>query len=126
MLLQNLLKCCPKLVDDACLELFVYADELEEDEEESDTELERQNIEELYDFVRHTHQQDIQLLRKDVQHPALIPILRPYQSEAVNWMLHRENHTSTPSNGKYMDLKNLQNCGKCNCIVSSNVSLLFD
>uniref|UniRef100_A0A803V233 E3 ubiquitin-protein ligase SHPRH n=1 Tax=Ficedula albicollis TaxID=59894 RepID=A0A803V233_FICAL len=76
---------------------FLIPDELEEDEEESDTELERQNIEELYDFVRHTHQQDIQLLRKDVQHPALIPILRPYQSEAVNWMLHRENHTSTPS-----------------------------
>ncbi|NWZ70224.1 SHPRH ligase, partial [Acrocephalus arundinaceus] len=76
---------------------FLIPDELEEDEEESDVELERQNIEELYDFVRHTHQQDIQLLRKDVQHPALIPILRPYQSEAVNWMLHRENHTSTPS-----------------------------
>ncbi|XP_062346111.1 E3 ubiquitin-protein ligase SHPRH [Cinclus cinclus] len=76
---------------------FLIPDELEEDEEESDMELERQNIEELYDFVRHTHQQDIQLLREDVQHPALIPILRPYQSEAVNWMLHRENHTSTPS-----------------------------
>ncbi|XP_072712275.1 E3 ubiquitin-protein ligase SHPRH isoform X3 [Ciconia boyciana] len=76
---------------------FLIPDELEEDEEESDTELERQNIEELYDFVRHTHQQDIQLLREDVQHPALIPILRPYQSEAVNWMLHRENLTSTPN-----------------------------
>ncbi|NXH43939.1 SHPRH ligase, partial [Dicaeum eximium] len=76
---------------------FLIPDELEEDDEESDMELERQNIEELYDFVRHTHQQDIQLLRKDVQHPALIPILRPYQSEAVNWMLHRENHTSSPS-----------------------------
>ncbi|NXI88930.1 SHPRH ligase, partial [Rhipidura dahli] len=77
---------------------FLIPDDLEEDEEESDVELERQNIEELYDFVRHTHQQDIQLLRKDVQHPALIPILRPYQSEAVNWMLHRESHTSTPEN----------------------------
>lgn len=76
----------------------MYADVLEEDEEESDMELERQNIEELYDFVRHTHQQDVQLLREDVQHPALIPILRPYQSEAVNWMLHRENFTSTPEN----------------------------
>uniref|UniRef100_A0A8C4VEF2 E3 ubiquitin-protein ligase SHPRH n=1 Tax=Falco tinnunculus TaxID=100819 RepID=A0A8C4VEF2_FALTI len=76
---------------------FLIPDELEEDEEESDVELERQNIEELYDFVRHTHQQDIDLLREDVQHPALIPILRPYQSEAVNWMLRRENLASTPS-----------------------------
>ncbi|KFQ32932.1 E3 ubiquitin-protein ligase SHPRH [Merops nubicus] len=82
---------------------FLIPDELEEDEEESDTELERQNIEELYDFVRHTHQQDIQLLKEDVQHPALIPILRPYQSEAVSWMLHRETLTSTPNNGKYME-----------------------
>ncbi|XP_032299749.1 E3 ubiquitin-protein ligase SHPRH isoform X4 [Coturnix japonica] len=79
-----------------CRVVQLFLDVLEEDEEESDMELERQNIEELYDFVRHTHQQDVQLLREDVQHPALIPILRPYQSEAVNWMLHRENFTSTP------------------------------
>nr|XP_009667059.1 PREDICTED: E3 ubiquitin-protein ligase SHPRH isoform X2 [Struthio camelus australis] len=76
---------------------FIIPDVLDEDEEEADMELERQNIEELYDFVRHTHQQDIHLLREDVQHPALIPILRPYQSEAVNWMLHRENFISAPS-----------------------------
>lgn len=105
---------------------LVYADELEEDEEESDMELERQNIEELYDFVRHTHQQDIQSLREDVQHPALIPVLRPYQSEAVNWMLHRENLTNTPSSGKYMGVENLRNKGKWDCIVISNIFLLFD
>ncbi|NXA37714.1 SHPRH ligase, partial [Eudromia elegans] len=77
---------------------FIIPDVLDEDDEESDVELERQNIEELYDFVRRTHQQDIQLLREDVQHPALIPILRPYQREAVNWMLHQENFMGTPSN----------------------------
>jgi len=100
-----------------------YADELEEDEEESDAELERQNIEELYDFVRRTHQQDIQALRGDVQHPALIPILRPYQSEAVNWMLHRENLTSTPSSGKYMGLENLSSWGN---LVEVGVFLLLN
>ncbi|XP_067398466.1 E3 ubiquitin-protein ligase SHPRH isoform X2 [Emydura macquarii macquarii] len=77
---------------------FIIPDVLEEDEEESDRELERQNIEELYDFVRHTHQQEIQFLREDVQHSALIPVLRPYQSEAVNWMLQRENFRNKPTN----------------------------
>ncbi|KAG8583488.1 hypothetical protein GDO81_008442 [Engystomops pustulosus] len=67
-------------------------------EEESDQELERQNIEELYDYVRQAHQQEDQVLREDVQHPALIPILRPYQNEAVNWMLLRENFQNLPSN----------------------------
>nr|XP_048700276.1 E3 ubiquitin-protein ligase SHPRH isoform X4 [Caretta caretta] len=77
---------------------FIIPDVLEEDEEESDRELERQNIEELYDFVRHTHQQEIQFLWEDVQHSALIPVLRPYQSEAVNWMLQRENFRNNPTN----------------------------
>ncbi|XP_074043883.1 E3 ubiquitin-protein ligase SHPRH isoform X2 [Macrotis lagotis] len=77
---------------------FIIPDILEEDEEESDSELERQNIEELYDFVRHTHQQEAQHLQEDVQHPALIPVLRPYQSEAVNWMLLRENFRNSPTN----------------------------
>uniref|UniRef100_A0A7N4P2F5 E3 ubiquitin-protein ligase SHPRH n=1 Tax=Sarcophilus harrisii TaxID=9305 RepID=A0A7N4P2F5_SARHA len=77
---------------------FMIPDILEEDEEESDSELERQNIEELYDFVRHIHQQEAQHLQEDVQHPALIPVLRPYQSEAVNWMLLRENFKNSPAN----------------------------
>ncbi|KAM3853505.1 E3 ubiquitin-protein ligase SHPRH isoform 1-T1 [Vipera latastei] len=69
---------------------FVIPDILEEDEE-SDRDIERQNIEELYDYVRHVHQKEIHFLKENVQHSALIPVLRPYQSEAVNWMLQREN-----------------------------------
>ncbi|XP_061480035.1 E3 ubiquitin-protein ligase SHPRH [Rhineura floridana] len=77
---------------------FIIPDILEEDEEESDRDIERQNIEELYDYVRHTHQKEIQYLKENVQHSALIPVLRPYQSEAVNWMLQRENFRNVPNN----------------------------
>ncbi|KAM9316735.1 E3 ubiquitin-protein ligase SHPRH-like [Gastrophryne carolinensis] len=72
--------------------------DIDDDDEESDQELERQNIEELYDYVRQTHQEERQTLLKDVQHPALIPVLRPYQNDAVNWMLQRENYKGLVSN----------------------------
>uniref|UniRef100_A0A670Z0Z3 E3 ubiquitin-protein ligase SHPRH n=1 Tax=Pseudonaja textilis TaxID=8673 RepID=A0A670Z0Z3_PSETE len=76
---------------------FVIPDILEEDEE-SDRDIERQNIEELYDYVRHVHQKELHFLKENVQHSALIPVLRPYQSEAVNWMLQRENFRNIPTN----------------------------
>ncbi|XP_016854276.2 E3 ubiquitin-protein ligase SHPRH isoform X2 [Anolis carolinensis] len=77
---------------------FIIPDILEEDEEESDRDIERQNIEELYDYVRLIHQKEIQFLKENVQHSALIPVLRPYQSEAVNWMLQRENFRNVSTN----------------------------
>uniref|UniRef100_A0A8C7CHX0 SNF2 histone linker PHD RING helicase n=1 Tax=Oncorhynchus kisutch TaxID=8019 RepID=A0A8C7CHX0_ONCKI len=67
------------------------------EEEECDTDLERQNVEELYDYVRHLHQRENQDVSIDVQHKALIPVLRPYQSQAVNWMLRREKYRSSSS-----------------------------
>ncbi|XP_032357009.1 E3 ubiquitin-protein ligase SHPRH [Etheostoma spectabile] len=69
--------------------------ENENEEEECDTDLERQNVEELYDFVRHLHQRESQEVTYDVQDNALIPVLRPYQSQAVNWMLKREKYRNT-------------------------------
>lgn len=68
----------------------LFAEVVENEEEECDTDLERQNVEELYDFVRHQHQSESQEETYDVQHKALIPVLRPYQRQAVNWMLRRE------------------------------------
>ncbi|XP_069091339.1 E3 ubiquitin-protein ligase SHPRH [Pleurodeles waltl] len=81
---------------------FTIPEAMDEDEQESNRELERENIEELYAFVRHTHQQDMSIAKQDVQHPALIPVLRPYQSEAVNWMLQKENFKGTSSNGNML------------------------
>ncbi|XP_024122367.1 E3 ubiquitin-protein ligase SHPRH isoform X1 [Oryzias melastigma] len=69
---------------------FIIPEVVDNNEEECDTDLERQNVEELYDYVRHVHQRDSQQGAWDVQHKALIPVLRPYQSQAVNWMLRRE------------------------------------
>ncbi|XP_035943618.1 E3 ubiquitin-protein ligase SHPRH isoform X2 [Halichoerus grypus] len=76
---------------------FVIPDVLEEDEEDSESEPEGQDIDELYQFVKQTHQQETQSIQVDVQHPALIPVLRPYQREAVNWMLQQEHFRSTPT-----------------------------
>ncbi|XP_066229138.1 E3 ubiquitin-protein ligase SHPRH isoform X1 [Saccopteryx leptura] len=73
-------------------------DVLEEDEEDSESESEGQDIDELYHFVKQTHQQETQSIQVDVQHPALTPVLRPYQREAVNWMLQQEHFRSTPPN----------------------------
>ncbi|MGH0146195.1 UNVERIFIED_CONTAM: hypothetical protein FKN15_007933 [Acipenser sinensis] len=74
---------------------FIIPDLQEDEKEESDTDLERQNIEELYDYVRCAHQNEAHSLKQDIQHPALIPVLRPYQCVAVNWMLKRENYKSS-------------------------------
>lgn len=79
--------------------LRLSAEVVENSEEECDTDLERQNVEELYDYVRHVHQSESQQAAWGVQHKALIPVLRLYQSQAVNWMLRREKHRSCAPKG---------------------------
>ncbi|XP_037550963.1 E3 ubiquitin-protein ligase SHPRH [Nematolebias whitei] len=81
-----------------CMEYFydfIIPEVVENEEEECDTDLERQNVEELYDHVRLVHQNDSQDVTYDVQHEALVPVLRLYQSQAVNWMLRREKYRNT-------------------------------
>lgn len=79
--------------------LFCNVEVVENEEEECDTDLERQNVEELYDYVRHLHQRETQDVTYDIQHKALIPVLRPYQSQAVNWMLKREKYRNSSPKG---------------------------
>ncbi|CAN9502331.1 unnamed protein product [Ophioblennius macclurei] len=74
---------------------FIIPEVVENEEEECDTDLERQNVEELYDYVRLLHQDESQELTYDVQHKVLLPVLRPYQSQAVNWMLKRERYRNS-------------------------------
>ncbi|XP_055485093.1 E3 ubiquitin-protein ligase SHPRH isoform X2 [Psammomys obesus] len=76
---------------------FIIPDILEDDDEDSENETEGQDIDELYHFVKQKHLQETQSVQVDVQHPALIPVLRPYQREAVNWMLRQEHFRSIPA-----------------------------
>lgn len=78
---------------------FIIPEVVDNEEEECDTDLERQNVEELYDYVRLVHQNESQKMTYDVQHEALLPVLRPYQRQAVNWMLKREKFRSTTVKG---------------------------
>ena len=77
------------------------AEVMDDQNEDSDIDLERQNVEELYDCVRHhhQHQHEAQGEGLDLQHEALVPVLRPYQSQAVNWMLRREKYNRSVSAG---------------------------
>lgn len=81
-----------------------FVEVVENEEEECDTDLERQNVEELYDYIRHLHQTESPEVTYDVQHKALIPVLRPYQSQAVNWMLKREKFRKTSQKGRLQRL----------------------
>lgn len=85
---------------------FFWAEIMENEEEVCDTDLERQNVEELYDYVRH-HQRQEQENMVDVQHPALIPVLRLYQSQAVNWMLRKERYKNEAPQGKVSNILGL-------------------
>lgn len=94
---------------------FIIPDVLEEDEEDSESEPEGQDIDELYHFVKQTHQQETQSIQVDVQHPALIPVLRPYQREAVNWMLQQEHFRSAPASASSVSTQVLGH----SCLVES-------
>ncbi|XP_035685938.1 E3 ubiquitin-protein ligase SHPRH-like [Branchiostoma floridae] len=50
----------------------------------------RQDVEGLYRYVREAHQGEDRSLTLDPQHHLLVPSLRPYQKEAVLWMLEME------------------------------------
>ncbi len=53
----------------------------------------QQDFNQLFDCLREAHKPWYESKEVwDFQHPALIPRLRPYQSQAVKWMTEKENY----------------------------------
>ena len=60
-------------------------------------EVRKHDIEALYKSVKERHKDAPSNNLPFVQHSSLVPILRPYQSQAVKWMLCRETSSDSPS-----------------------------
>jgi E3 ubiquitin-protein ligase SHPRH len=60
-------------------------------------EVRKQDIEALYESVKECHKDAPSNKLPFIQHSSLVPILRPYQSEAVKWMLCKETSSDSPS-----------------------------
>lgn len=54
-------------------------------------EVRKHDVEALYENVKERHKDAPSNKLPFVQHSSLVPILRPYQSQAVKWMLCRES-----------------------------------
>lgn len=52
----------------------------------------KHNIDKFYQEIRQRHELEPKEIKINVQHPGLLPRLRPYQKEAVLWMLSREKY----------------------------------
>lgn len=50
------------------------------------------DIDALYEALKANHSSEYRDVTVSVQHPALRPVLRLYQSQAVGWMLQRERY----------------------------------
>lgn len=60
-------------------------------------EVRKHDIEALYESVKERHNDAPSNNLPFIQHSSLVPILRPYQSQAVKWMLCRETSSDIPS-----------------------------
>jgi hypothetical protein len=67
-------------------------------------EVRKHDVEALYEAIKEHHKDAPSNKLPFIQHSSLVPVLRPYQSQAVKWMLCRESVTDTTSHGKYFEI----------------------
>ena len=54
----------------------------------------KHDIEVLYEAVKQYHREEEFEVSINVQHVSLRPTLRPYQCQAVRWMIYKETQTA--------------------------------
>jgi hypothetical protein len=64
----------------------------------------KHDVEALYQAIKEFHNEAASDTLQFIQHASLVPRLRPYQSQAVKWMLCRESVTDHTSDGKYFQV----------------------
>jgi E3 ubiquitin-protein ligase SHPRH len=60
----------------------------------------KHDVEALYQAIKEHHKDAPSNKLSFMQHSSLVPRLRPYQSQAVKWMLCRESLSDGTSDGK--------------------------
>lgn len=56
----------------------------------SDQSSSRQEIAQFYKNIKKVRDENLQLNNQEILDPRLKPLLRPYQEQAIRWMLYRE------------------------------------
>lgn len=69
-------------------------------------EVRKHDVEALYENVKECHKDAPSNQLPFIQHSSLVPRLRPYQSQAVKWMLCRESLSDHPSGKQFIENRN--------------------
>ncbi len=78
--------------------MFSECTEDDDDNDLDEVEMVRQDIDALYNVIKSYHEANEALDKIDPQHRSLLPELRPYQKDAVKWMVHQEKiNQDTPT-----------------------------
>lgn len=62
-----------------------------------------ENFDDLYATIKTCRSSELMDISNDLQHSSLLPQLRPYQKDAITWMIYKE--TNMKSEGKIKSFK---------------------
>lgn len=83
----------------------------------------KHDLDELFRVIKERHQATSLPVLLNVQHPDLLPWLRPYQQQAISWMVHKEREAQqkeTDVESKIRILQEVIGKSECNFFLYAN------